>query len=209
MVAIAIFGATGMVGSAIAERAVERGHSVIGFSRKAQPAHPIHAVDYRVGDIADTQMVAHVATDVDVLVIAIPINRETGESESIIAAHRALIAARPQARVIVVGGAGGLELPDGTLLVDSPDFPADYEAEARAFVEILHLYRAATDLDWTIAAPSPEIAPGKDTQDYLLNKDQPAGDYVSTGTFAKAVLDEIDDPQYRRQRFTVADKVDG
>ncbi|QDZ41801.1 NAD(P)-dependent oxidoreductase [Corynebacterium sp. sy039] len=147
-----------MVGSAIAERAVERGHSVIGFSRKAQPAHPIHAVDYRVGDIADTQMVAHVATDVDVLVIAIPINRETGESESIIAAYRALIAARPQARVIVVGGAGGLELPDGTLLVDSPDFP---------------------------------------------------GDYVNTGTFAKAVLDEIDDPQYRRQRFTVADKVDG
>ena len=37
---------------------------------------------------------------------------------------------RGKARYITVGGAGSLYLPDGTQLVDSPQFPAEYKAGA-------------------------------------------------------------------------------
>nr|WP_227658970.1 MULTISPECIES: NAD(P)H-binding protein [unclassified Corynebacterium] len=202
---IVIMGATGMVGSAITAEARRRGHAVTGLSRR-RPTEPIEGVDYREGAIGATAALMEATHDADALVIAVPIDRQTGESDSIVEAHRQLIAAAPRTRVIVVGGAGGLSIEDGTLLVDTPDFPQEYEAESRAFVRILALYRQAPeDLDWTMVAPSPEIAPGPASASYRLSTEHPAGAFVSTGTFAVALLDELDNPRHRRARFSVAD----
>lgn len=203
---ISIIGATGMIGSAIAREAQERGHEVIGTNRSGVASNPVQGVTYRALDLTDTDAVMALAVESDVLVISVPGGRETGDFGPVIRAHADLIAAAPTSRIFVVGGAGGLEMPDGTLLINAGVIPEEYADEPRSFVEVLNLYRSADkDLDWVMLAPSPEIAPGEKAEAYVLSDDAPAGDRVTTGTFAVAVLDEIENPAHRRTRFTVAD----
>lgn len=120
-----------------------------------------------------------------------------------IAAHRALIAAAPAGRFLVVGGAGALKAGE-SLLLESPEFPADYLPEAKTFATVLEDYRAASGLNWTMLAPSPMIAPGARAGDYRTEQDVPAGMFVSTQDFAVAALDEIENPAHAGTRFTVA-----
>lgn len=53
-------------------------------------------------------------------------------------------------------------------------------------------------------APSPVIAPGKRTGEYMTADDVPAGEGVSTQDFAVALIDEAENPTHRQARFTVA-----
>src|SRR5450755_4660677 len=62
-------------------------------------------------------------------------------------------------RLLVVGGAGSLEVAAGKTLVDTPDFPEAYKAESQAGVEFLSALRHEKDLDWTFLSPSAEFAP--------------------------------------------------
>ena len=69
---------------------------------------------------------------------------------------------------------------------------------------MLDLYRAAEGLDWTMLAPAPVIAPGERTGRYTVELDVPAGDQVSAEDFAVALVDELERPAHRGERFTVA-----
>lgn len=202
-VTIALFGASGMIGSRIATEAVARGHEVTGYTRSGGelPA----GVTAAVGDLADETTVKEAATTHDVVVSATGPSR-TGEShEPWLAAVQNLIDHAIGARVLFVGGAGSLLTADGTRLLDSPGFPPEYAAEARAGAAALDAFRAASDdLDWTFVSPSPVIAPGVRTGSYVLGLDSPAGDSVSAEDYAVALVDELEQPRHRRQRFTVA-----
>lgn len=203
---ITVIGATGMIGSAVTAEAAARGHRVIGVSRSGTPAEPVAGVEYRTGDLADTDAVLALAEESDVLVVSTSTGRETGDWTSVLAAHRALIAAHPATRLFIVGGAGGLLTEDGTRLIDAGLIPEEYADEPRAFAAVLDEYRAAPeDLDWVMLAPSPVIEPGEKATSHVLSDDTPAGERVTTGTFAAAALDEIESPAHRRMRFTVAD----
>lgn len=195
---IAVIGSSGMVGSALVAEAQKRGHEVTGYNRSGR--------DGQVLDLTQTEAVAQVISQHDATIITTVIRDQDGAGyETIKRAHKDLITAAPAGRLLVVGGAGALSLPDGTQLRNLPGFPEAYKLEADTFAGILDDYRASEGLDWTVVAPSPEIAPGPAT-DYRLEKDTPAGDFVSTGTFAVAILDELEAPAYRGQRFTVASK---
>ena len=137
---ITVIGGTGMVGSATVTEAASRGHEVISASRSAR--HAEGATQDVSLTLTDTQAVVDLINSSDATVIAVSAGR--GESaQPVINAHRALIAAAPAGRFVVVGGAGSLLTPDGARLVDSPDFPEEYKPEALAFSEILDLYREA------------------------------------------------------------------
>lgn len=196
---IVVYGATGMVGSQVVEAAVARGHEVIAASRKGADVPGATAV---AADLADTVTVTMLAASADAVVFAIPTDRTGGPAQPTIDAHRAIIAARPAARLLVVGGAGSLEVGDG-LLVDAPGFPDAYKPESLAFTQILADYRASDGVDWTVVSPSPMIAPGERTG-YILGTDSPVGDSVSTADFADAIVTELETPAYKGRRFTVA-----
>jgi len=123
----------------------------------------------------------------------------------------ALIAAVKTAgvkRLLVVGGAGSLEVAPGQALVDTPGFPEAYKAEARAGVTFLNALRAEKDLDWTILSPSAEFAPGTRTGTFRLGgnellTDRTGRSWVSMEDFAIALVDELEHPRHRRERFTV------
>ncbi|MBD2758914.1 NAD(P)H-binding protein [Yimella sp. cx-573] len=198
---ILVLGGTGMVGSDIAKEAARRGHDVTIASRSGSTVHHLPSATI---DLQDTDALVSTANPNDALVIAVPSDRTGGDTTPTIEAHRRLIAAAPQTRLFVVGGAGALSVGD-VLLKDTPEFPAAYKAESDTFAAVLDLYRAAEGLDWTMLAPSPMIAPGP-AGEPVLGTDSPVGDSVTTGTFAVAALDELEQPAHRGTRFTVADK---
>jgi putative NADH-flavin reductase len=190
---IALFGATGMVGSRIAAEATDRGHEVTALSRSTG------------ADMADAAAVREAASSHDVVVSATGPSRTGEPHEPWLASVSTLIENAADARVLFVGGAGSLLTADGTRLLDTDGFPEAYKAEATSGAAALDLFRAAPEaVDWTFVSPSPVIAPGERTGSYVTALDTPAGDFVSAEDYAVALVDEIEQPQHRRQRFTVA-----
>ncbi|SEM67202.1 NAD(P)-dependent oxidoreductase [Nonomuraea pusilla] len=197
---ILLFGATGMIGQRIAAELTARGHEVTGLSRSG----PVK------GDIRDT---ATLAPGHDAVVSAIAPPRDGTEPEApFLAANRALIEGARAAgvrRLVVVGGAGSLQVAPGVDLVDTPGFPEIYKKESLAARSALRLFREVDDLDWTYVSPAAEIAPGERTGRYRLGGDELLTDaegrsFVSAEDYAVAVADELEKGAHPRRRVTVA-----
>ncbi len=191
---ISVVGAAGMVGTEITAEAKARGHEVATYTRSGS------LEGSQALDVADTAALVDVINSSDVTVVTVA-GRD--DYEDVIRSHAALVEAAPTGRLVVIGGAGALSTGD-SLLLDSPDFPEAYLPEAKAFAKVLDGYRNAEGLDWTVVAPSPLIAPGVRTGEYKTELDTPAGHFVSSQDFAVAVVDELENPQHRGRRFTVA-----
>jgi len=200
---IAVYGAGGGIGSRIATEAVRRGHDVTGLTRSGGEVP--EGVTPARGDLGDASGVRQVAADHDVVVSATGPSRTGGSHEPWLAAVRTLVENAADARVLFVGGAGSLHLPDGTRLLDSEGFPPEYRAEALSGAAALETFRGAPDdLDWTFLSPAPVILPGERTGRYQVSDETPAGEQVSAEDYAVALVDEIEEPRHRRARFTVA-----
>ena len=125
---VLLFGASGNIGSAIAAELTSRGHSVTGATRSGpRPGDPQEIETLRV-DATDAAEVAAAAPGYDAIVSALGPRHGADDDEAIIVgAARGLIDGARRAgvrRIIVVGGAGSLEIAPGVRLVDTPDFPA-------------------------------------------------------------------------------------
>lgn len=198
---IAIYGASGMVGSRVAAEAVSRGHEVIGITRSGgeQPAG-VRAV---VGSANDAVSVKEIASSADVLVSAIGPSRTGGDPQDFVNAIDTLIAAAGGTRLVVVGGAGSL-VADGKRLVDSPGFPEIYKPEALVVAGVLDTLRATPEgVEWTMLSPAQVIQPGERTGTFRLGLDEPVGTEISAEDYAIALVDELETPAHRRQRFTI------
>jgi uncharacterized protein len=198
---IAVFGATGMVGSQIVTEALSRGHEVTAISRSGnavQGTTPLGA------DLANAETVASVAAAHDAVVLAAGPSRTGGDHQEWLDAMTSAMASVGGTRTLVVGGAGTLTV-DGVRLLDLPDFPAAYRPEALTAAIALEAIRALpAEANWTVLAPAPEIAPGERTGHYVSGGDSPAGSSISSQDFAVAALDELETPRHIRARFTVA-----
>lgn len=199
---IAIYGATGMIGSRLAAEAVRRGHEVTGVSRSGgavpDDVRPV------TGDATDPATAKTVAAAADVVISALGPSRLGASHELYHDALRTLTENLGDARLLVVGGAGSLEV-DGVRLVDSPGFPEEYKAESLSGARALGYFRGlGEDVDWTFLSPPPVIEPGERTGRYTQGLDSPVGDHISAEDFAVALLDEIETPTHRHTRYTVA-----
>lgn len=197
---IAVYGATGHVGSAVTAEALSRGHQVTALSRSGAS---VGAAFGASADLADTATFIEIANKHDVVVISAGPPRTGDSHEPTIQAHRDIIASGVKARVFVVGGAGSLFAGD-VRLKDTEGFPEMYKPEAETMTSVLNLYTASSGLDWTVLSPAPEIAPGTRTAKYVVGLESPVGSSISTEDFAVAVLDELETPAHRQERFTVA-----
>lgn len=194
---VLVLGATGMVGSAIVAEGRRRGQDVVTASTRPGAADI-------VVDVTDTDALSQLAAGSDAVVISVPPPRDGSDHQPWIDAHRRLAARSLPARLAMVGGAGS-SLVGGAPLLDSPDFPAEFRAEATSAATVLDLFRAAPDgTDWVILSPAPQIGPGERTGSYRTGTDDLVGPSISAEDYAVALWDELRDPQHRRTRFTVA-----
>jgi putative NADH-flavin reductase len=223
---IGVLGATGTIGGFVVAEAVGRGHRVTAFTRSEAriPAEP-GTVRWAVTDPRDPARLATDLADLDVLVNAINTGNDATEAianrEAFPATARALLRAMeelPRLRLVVIGGAGSLEVAPGTRVIDLEGFaeslpdslgmPAEYAHVVRAHVEALNLYRLS-DRNWTYVSPSAGLVqPGERTGrfriggDQLLVREDGTSD-ISAADLAAAVLDEIELPRFVQRRFTV------
>lgn len=197
---IAVYGATGMVGSQIIAEAAARGHELTAVTRSGKEVDGAAAV---AADLGDTAAYRQLGKANDVVVIAVPPSRTGGDHQEYLDAFEEITETLTDARLLVVGGAGATEV-DGVRLLDTEGFPEEYKAEARTCGEVYDMFTSVSGITWTVAAPAPVIAPGVRTGSYTLGTDSPAGGFVSTQDFAVAILDEIETPVHANRRMTVA-----
>jgi uncharacterized protein len=192
---ILLIGATGMIGSRVAKEAADRGHTVTGVTRSGSSGTQAASAD-------DAAAIAALAAGHDAVVLAISPPRDgSAPLEPVLAAGRGVFDGMRKAgvrRVVIVGGAGSLEVAPGTRLVDTPSFPEMYKSEALAHAEYLSYVREnAGDLSWTYISPAAVIAPGERTGSYRVGGDQLLTDaegnsFISAEDYAVALVDELE-----------------
>ncbi|RZT19951.1 hypothetical protein EV649_3091 [Kribbella sp. VKM Ac-2569] len=198
---IAVFGASGMVGSRVVAEAVSRGHEVAGVTRSGgQLPDGVRAVQGSANDVAAAK---ELAADSDVLVAAIGPSRTGGDHQEYLDAVDNLISAvrGTATRLFVVGGAGSLVV-NGNRVVDGPEFPAEYKNESLTVSQALENLRAS-DVTWTMLSPAFVIAPGERTGVFRLGQDEPVGDHISAEDYAVALINEAETPAHNGRRFTL------
>lgn len=89
------------------------------------------------------------------------------------AAHLLNLLEDTSTRLIVVGGAGTLFVDSkGTMLMDTPDFPAAYMGVAKATAESYFELKGSTNVLWTYVSPAGDYdANGAHTGKYVLGGD--------------------------------------
>ncbi|MFF4287851.1 NAD(P)-dependent oxidoreductase [Streptomyces sp. NPDC001633] len=214
MSTIALYGATGTIGSRVLDEALRRGHQVTAVVRDPATLTTSHpALTVTTGDVLDPASVAAVAEGKDVVVSAVGGGDGPGHlatigpaAESLVAGLRTLGAAAP--RLIAVGGAGSLRTPDGKQVWDAEGLPEFLLQIMHAHGDALDLYRSVSDVRWTNLSPAATIAPGERTGTYRTATDDlitdAGGDSrISAEDYAVALVDEIERPRHIGERFTV------
>ena len=193
---IVVFGSTGMIGSRIATELEQRGHEVIGASRATGT------------DITDPASVASTATGADAVVCAVAAR---GVDYTLQDVARSLADGLRRAgvrRLVVVGGAASLEVAPGVRLLDTPEFPDEYKAEAAQGAEALAFFQGIADLDWTYVSPAAFIHPGERTGRYRLGGEQLLVDEngnseISAEDYAIAIADLLEQGAHPGARVAV------
>ena len=199
---IAVAGASGRAGSEITKELSRRGHAVTAIARNPEKIAALPNVTPTRGDVLDQAGLAKLWGGHDVAVSSVHFLASDALK---------LIGAAKDAKVgryLVVGGAGSLEVAPGVKLVTTPNFPAQYKAEAEAGSAFLDLLRQEKDLNWTFISPSALFIEGERTGKFRLGTDQLLADangksWITFADYAIALADEIERPAHLRQRFTV------
>jgi putative NADH-flavin reductase len=198
---IALIGASGNAGSRILTELVNRGHEVTAIARNPEKIAAQPRVTAKKADVYDQAGLAAVLKGHDAVISSVHFT--ASDPKKLIEAVRA----SGVKRYLVVGGAGSLEVAPGKKLIDTPEFPAIYKAEATAGNVFLDLLKQEKELDWTYLSPSALFIAGERTGKFRLGTDQlianEKGSSISFEDFAIALVDEIEKPAHSRRRFTV------
>jgi putative NADH-flavin reductase len=212
-VKIALFAATGKIGSKILIEAMNRHHivtAVIRHPEKLTLKHPNLTVTK--GNVLDEEEVAMIVKGHDVVVSAFgPGFANPADFPLFVKAAESLISGTKKAgvkRLINVGGAGSLYVTPGKQLVDTPEFPEAWRVAASYQRDSLEVFKKEKDLEWTFFCPAIFIEPGIRTGEFQIGKDEPVFNSkgeskISIEDYAMALVDEIEKPQFVRQRFTI------
>jgi uncharacterized protein len=205
---IALYGATGKSGSRILTELLTRGHKVTAIVRHAKklPAEP--GLTVVEGDVSSAGEIAKKIVGADAVVTAYA--PPADDTDQLLPVTEYFIAAIAQAgtpRLIVVGGAGSLEVAPGVTVIDSGNLPAEWMPIAVSHDKALKLLKASS-INWTYFSPAGFFVPGERTGKYRLGTDQlianAQGDSrISLEDYALALVDELEKPQHQRARFTI------
>ena len=209
---IALIGASGFIGSGLLAEALDRGHEVTALVAHPEKTTPREGLSVLGTDVLDTPRLARQLAGFDAVISAF-----SGHAQEDVRGYygrgiESIVQAVQQAgvpRLLVVGGAGSLEVAPGVQLVDTPEFPEQWKGTALGARDTLERLRREPTLDWTLLSPAAVIAPGERTGRFRLGGDQLLTDAqgesrISVQDYAVAMLDELERPAHSRRRFSVA-----
>jgi putative NADH-flavin reductase len=205
---IVLYGATGQAGSRILKELLARGHKVKAVSRDVSRLPTADAVIKKQDDLSDANRIVGIIKGADAVISAYAPPGEN--TDALIEVTKRQVEAVKKAgvpRLLVVGGAGGLEISPGVTLLDSGHLPEAWRPIASAHVQALAVLQAS-DVDWTYLAPAALFQPGERTGKFRLGKSELISDdkgesRISMEDYAIALVDEIEKPTHRRQRFSI------
>ena len=189
-------------GIGILTEAERRGHEITAIARRSESIMPRLGVTPQRGDVTNEVALSALLRGHDAVISAVKFIR----IDAALLVRAALAAA--VSRLLVVGGAGSLEVSPGVALVDAPQFPEEYKKEALAGRAFLNTLRSEPSLSWTFLSPSALLVAGTRTGKFRLGRDQLLVDaqgqsQISLEDYAMAMIDELENPRHSRQRFTV------
>jgi putative NADH-flavin reductase len=208
---VAIVGASGFIGSYVRDEALARGHQVTAIVRRPEN---ITVQDPRLAVVKADILKAKVDELVkghDAVISAYSAGRSgTDIYNEQIKGYEAIIGGVKKSgikRLLVVGGASTLEASPGVELIDTMS-PEQITQGMLATRQMLYMLRKERELEWTFLSPPATISPGERTGHYRTGKDQlvknrEGESRISTQDYAVAMLDELENPQHVRERFTV------
>ncbi|WP_253073780.1 NAD(P)-dependent oxidoreductase [Kosakonia sp. MUSA4] len=211
---ITVAGGTGYAGSAIALEASKRGHQVTVLCRKIT-SDRIQNVEYIVTDIESIDVKL---SGVDVVIGALSPRGDNAGKLARIYHKLSRKVAEAGARLVLVGGFSCLRRTAGApRMLEVEDFPADtpYDiiSEAKENLQVLYrLLEDTTGVDWLFVSPALEFSawsPGSDIGHYRIGDDvalfnEDGKSAISGIDYARAVMDEIENPTRHRAHIGVA-----
>lgn len=214
---IALIGATGFVGTAILKEAVSRGHEVTAIARNVEKLSvnndKVKAVQADVSDIRD---LAQKLRGHDVVISAYNAGWTNPNiyNDFLKGAQDIQEAVKQSGvkRFIFIGGAGSLYIAPNQQLVDSPEFPNEWKEGAMAARDYLNILKNEKEIEWTFLSPAVEMhqgTSGTKKGSYRTGLENPVFDennrsVISVEDLALAIVDEAENGNHIRQRFTVA-----
>jgi len=205
---VALYGSTGKAGSRILKELVSRGHRVTAIARDPAKLQGIDGISTKKDDLSDVSTTAEAIRGADTVISAYA--PPPDDTEEIVGVTQRLVEAVKRAgnaRLLVVGGAGGLNVAPGVTLIDSGYLPDAYKPIAKSHERVLNVLRAS-EIDWTYLAPAAFFEPGERTGKFRLGKDELIANdkqesRISMEDYAIALVNELEKPEHRKQRFSV------
>ena len=215
---IILIGASGFVGSAILEEALNRGHKVTALVRNPEKIQVKNEnLTVLAVDATDVEALSKVVAGKDAVISAY--NPGWGNPrlyEEILENYPKIIEGVKKAgvqRLLVVGGAGVLYVQPGVRLMDSGTLPAELMPAVKGEGELfLNVLSKDNDLDWAYFAPPANLGnmgKGIRTGKYRLGTDtllvdEKGDSFISVEDYAVAMIDELEQEAYHKALFTAA-----
>lgn len=204
---IAVVAANGRVAKKVITEAVNRGHDVTGFGRRANDTDAQNWVQKDLFDITADDLKGFDAV-VDAFGAWTP---DTLPLHSKSLKHLCDILSGTDIRLYVVGGAGSLFVnKEHTAIVcEGPDFPDEFRPLARAQGQELVEIRDRKDVNWTYVSPAGDFqADGERTGKYILAGEEltlnsKGESIISYADYAVAMVDVIEDGGHNQERISV------
>lgn len=211
---VVIIGASGFVGSAILKEALERGFQVTAVVRNPEKIKiSTPTLKITKADASSIDAVAEVSKGADAVISAFnPGWANPNIYEETLKIYPAILEGVKKAgvkRLLIVGGAGTLFVAPGLRVVDSGAIPAEIIGGVKSLGEFyLNTLMNEKEIDWTFFSPAGSLEPGERTGKYRLGKDDliindKGESKISVQDYAKAMVDELENPQHHQERFTI------
>ena len=206
---VVVYGATGNSGSEIVKELLRRGHKVTGVARDVEKLKGQSGVTAKTDDLSNVDAIAAIIKDADVVVSAY--QPPADNTDALIEVTKREIEAvkkAGKARLIVVGGAGQLEVAPGVTLIKSGYLPAEYIPIATSHEKAAEVLKASAGINWTYIAPAAYFVPGERTGRYRtgtnnLVSDEKGESKITFADYAIALVDEIEKPKHEGALFSV------
>jgi uncharacterized protein len=203
---VVLYGATGNAGSRILKELISRGHRVTAVARDTSKLPS--TVTARQDDLSNIDTIASIIQGADAVVSAYgPPQDNTDALLGVTERQIEAVKKIGDVRLIVVGGAGSLEVAPGVTLLASSHLPAQWVPIAASHDKALKILQAS-DINWTYFSPAAFFEPGQRTGKFRLGTNQLIADSkgdsrISLEDYAVALVDELEKPAHQRARFTI------